>query len=105
MTLTTFVGVPFKVYHKFIEQEDAENKQLDAIAKKYDKRYDRRESKIASLKREIERLETRQEQERRIWHNVLDRHIARNKRICAMFDELKEARENGYVEDVEALPF
>ena len=102
MTLTTFIGVPFEVYHKFIEQEDAENEQLDAIAKKYDKRYERRESKIASLKREIERLETRQEQERRIWHNVLDRHIARNKRICAMFDELTAAKENGYVE---ALPF
>lgn len=102
MTLTTFVGVPFEVYHKFIEQEDAENKQLDAIAKKYGKRYERRESKIASLERELERLEARQEQERRIWHNVMDRHIARNKRINAMFDELTAARENGYVE---ALPF
>ena len=38
MTLTTFVGVPFEVYRKFIEQEDAENEQLDAIAKKYDER-------------------------------------------------------------------
>lgn len=102
MTLTTFVGVPFEVYHKFIEQEDAENEQLDAIAKKYDKRYERRESKIASLKREIERLEERQNHERQIWHNVLDRHIARNKRICDMFDELTAAKENGYVE---ALPF
>ena len=102
MTLTTFVGVPFETYHKFIEQEDAENKQLDAIAKKYDKRYERRESKIASLRREIERLEARQNQELCVWHNVMDRHIARNKRICDMFDELTAAKANGYVE---ALPF
>ena len=102
MTLTTFIGVPFEVYNKFLKQEDAKNEQLDAIAKKYDKRYERRESKIASLKREIERLEERQNHERQIWHNVLDRHIARNKRICAMFDELTAAKENGYVE---ALPF
>ena len=89
--MTSFIGTTWQERDAWLKQEDYKNEQLDAIADHYEKRRSRREQHINKLRAELDRLEAKDAHERAIWHAVLDRHIARNKRISAMFDELKAA--------------
>lgn len=96
--MTSFIGTTWQERDAWLKQEDYKNEQLDAIADHYEKRFisrrqhmDRLLADITRLRAELDRLEAKDAHERAIWHAVLDRHIARNKRISAMFDELKAA--------------
>lgn len=97
--LTTFIGVNFEERNTFLDEQEHENQQIKEIADRFDRRIKKRNGAIKKLRAELERLEAEIEQleaksdaDRKIWHAAMDRHIARNRYICKLFDELKEAQ-------------
>lgn len=90
--LTTFIGVDFEARNAFLEEQEHENQQIEEIAKHFDRRMKKRDAVIEKLRAELARLEAKSDAERKVWHAAMDRHIARNRHICKLFDELKEAQ-------------
>lgn len=92
--MKTFIGTTWQERQPFLDAEDHENEQLADIADRFALRRKRRNAHIAQLREQLRRLEERENRDWKIWNAAMDRHIARNKRICAMFDELKAAEES-----------
>lgn len=86
--LTIFIGTTSDQRSAFVAEQEHENKQLEAILAHFDRRQTKRDAKIKKLRAELERLEAKSDLDRKIWHAACDRHIARNKHLCALFDEL-----------------
>lgn len=91
MTLTTFIGTTWRERQKFLDAQDREYQLLGEIRDHAQFRHEKRARHIANLRKELARLEAKEDLYYKIFNAACDRSIARNQHICAMFDELKAA--------------
>lgn len=89
--MTTFIGTTWQERQKFLDAQDRENQLLDEIRDRAQFRHEKRARHIANLRKELARLEAKENLYHKIFHAACDRSIARNRHICAMFDELTTA--------------